>query len=215
MLGKRKTPDTPGTEGNYGARARIIAQSPTAVVYNNPQEQAEEERQGQPVLTNTGQRINVPIITVPMTSSSSSNTPMAIPFESRERPNQGVDFEGNTVNYPNPPADISTALFGGAARGQMTKYPGQAGVGMGRRRKRYAGFSRRSFKFLRWLYHIRKKRRFTPAQQANAFARRAVFYRAWKTAKEQGRKYLTGADVKAAQGTVAGYEKTFPGRNYF
>lgn len=210
--GKRKAPDTERLEReDYGARARIIASTPSARTFTQPQE-PQQEPQGQPVLTNTGQRIDVPIITVPMTSSASSNTQMPIAFEDREPANTGTDFAGNTVRFPNPPAPISTALFGGRAR-DAAPYEGQARVGMSRRRKRYAGFSRRSFKFLRWLYHIRKKRRFTPAQQANAYARRAVFYRAWKTAKEQGRKYLTGADVKAAQGIVAGYANK-PG-NYF
>lgn len=210
--GKRKAPDTQRLEReDYGARARIIAATPSARTFTQSQEEPQQEPQGQPVLTNTGQRIDVPIITVPMTSSASSSD-MVIPFENREATNVGTDFAGNTVRFPNPPNPISTALFGGRAR-DAAPYEGQARVGMSRRRKRYAGFSRRSFKFLRWLYHIRKKRRFTPAQQANAYARRAVFYRAWKTAKEQGRKYLTGADVKAAQGTVAGYA-TKPG-NYF
>lgn len=80
--------------------------------------------------------------------------------------------------------------------------------GAARRRKRFGGFSRRSFKFLRWLYHLRKKRRFTPAQAENAANRRQVFFRAWEKARGAGRKYLTGADVKAAQG---GYSAAAPG----
>lgn len=188
--GKRKAPDTERLEReDYGARARIIASTPSARTFT-PQEEPQQEPQGQPILTNTGQRIDVPVITVPMTSSAASGSgsgpsPM------------------NTGGIPAPPeGEIPVNILSGRSR-DAAPYEGQARVGMSRRRKRYAGFSRRSFKFLRWLYHIRKKRRFTPAQQANAYARRAVFYRAWKTAREQGRRYLTGADVKAAQGTVA------------
>lgn len=81
-------------------------------------------------------------------------------------------------------------------------------IGNRRRRKRFSGFSRRSFKFLRWLYHNRKKKRFTEAQQQNALARRQVFFRAWEIARGQGRRYLTGADVRAAQG---GYSARAPG----
>lgn len=72
----------------------------------------------------------------------------------------------------------------------------------GRRRRKYAGFSRRSFKFLRWLYHHRKRRRFTDAQAQNAMARAVVFRKAWAIAKSPGqgnRKRLTRADVMAAQ----------------
>lgn len=71
-----------------------------------------------------------------------------------------------------------------------------------RRKRKMAGFSRRSFKFLRWLYHNRKRRRFTPMQQLNAGRRREVFFRAWAIARQAGRKYLTGQDVMAAQGSV-------------
>lgn len=81
-------------------------------------------------------------------------------------------------------------------------------IGRNRRRKRFSGFSRRSFKFLRWLYHNRKKKRFTAAQQQNALARRQVFFRAWEIARGQGRQYLTGQDVRAAQG---GYSARAPG----
>lgn len=196
---KRKAPDTPSEEGGYGARRRIIAANPSAVILNeNPVFQ--EEEQDEP-LTRPPRppQINVPVITVPMTTASSATT------TTQSRMDDG--------GVPNPPdRDIPLNILDGASRGGVVGYPGQAPVGMSRRRKRYAGFSRRSFKFLRWLYHIRKKRRFTPAQQANAHARRAVFFRAWKTAREQGRRYLTGADVKAAQGTVASLPS---GRGYF
>ncbi len=193
---KRKAPDTPSEqEGSYGARRRIIAANPSAVILNeNPvfQEEEQNEPPRQP-------QINVPVITVPMTTSASTPT-----TTTTTQPRTSIDMFGNVVEVPNAPiGDIPANILEGARRGGVVGFPGQAPVGMSRRRKRYAGFSRRSFKFLRWLYHIRKKRRFTPAQQANAHARRAVFFRAWKTAREQGRRYLTGADVKAAQGTVA------------
>ena len=69
-----------------------------------------------------------------------------------------------------------------------------------RKRRKFAGFSRRSFKFLRWLYHHRKRRRFTQAQAENAVRRGRVFLAAWGIAKRNGRRRLTRADVLAAQG---------------
>lgn len=198
MSSKRKAPDTPSEQGTFGARRRILDTNPSAVIYNeNP---VFQEEQDEPLTRPPRQpQINVPVITVPMTTTASSAT-----TTTQSRTDEGI---------PNPPErDIPLNILEGASRGGVVGFPGQAKVGMSRRRKRYAGFSRRSFKFLRWLYHIRKKRRFTPAQQANAHARRAVFYRAWQTAREQGRRYLTGADVKAAQGRVAALPS---GKGYF
>lgn len=100
-------------------------------------------------------------------------------------------------NPPQLPPPVASIFGPGASRGPPT----QKGVYRKRRRK-MAGFSRRSFKFLRWLYHNRKRRRFTPAQQQNAARRREVFYRAWVIARNNNRRYLTGQDVMAAQGSV-------------
>lgn len=135
----------------------------------------------------------------PSSSSASSDAPTTTAFD---------------PNLPILPPTLTTAPFVPNApdpgrRGlgipilRKREYYRNPTIGMRRRRKRFQGFSRRSFKFLRWLYHNRKKKRFTERQQANALARRQVFFRAWEIARGQGRKYLTGADVKAAQGGAA------------
>lgn len=126
------------------------------------------------------------------------------PPQNTGAPRRQINVEDDDGIPPAPALGIPFALnpLAGRTGGRMYA-PGAA-----RRRKRFAGFSRRSFKFLRWLYHLRKKRRFTPAQAQNAAVRRQVFFRAWERARGEGRKYLTGADVKAAAG---GYSTASPG----
>lgn len=204
---------------NFGARENIIAANPSAVIYN------QEPEEGRPA-----QRARVdPNPLPPPPPPPQPNVPVRVVNMA-----QAMDVEGRQVALqPNPipgddelnqPAFNFAGLgpgqvppvpamrgnigpFGGRGRNPYM-YPGVMPIGRSRRRKRFSGFSRRSFKFLRWLYHNRKKKRFTAAQQQNALARRQVFFRAWEIARGAGRKYLTGADVKAAQGGATGFFST-------
>lgn len=96
-------------------------------------------------------------------------------------------------NIPPAPAMIPNLL------NVYASMAGRPTAAQRRRRRKYGGFSRRSFKFLRWLYHLRKRRRFTQAQANNAASRAVVFRKAWAIAKGDGRMRITRADVMAAQ----------------
>lgn len=200
-MSKRKAEEL----SNYGARANIIAANPTAVVYNDPNPNPAQRARIDPTVNilppaptttaqprmgeNADERI-IPDITYQPALRPDIDKPGYV------GPIRALALPGGLGNIP--AGQVATARYSqGIPAGQ---YP----IGRARRRKRFSGFSRRSFKFLRWLYHNRKKKRFTQAQAANAQNRRAVFFRAWQIARGQNRKYLTGADVKVAQGTVAG-----------
>lgn len=207
-MSKRKAEEL----SNYGARANIIAANPSAVVYIDPNPNPAQRARIDPTVNILPPPRAMSEDIVVDTPAPTSTAARVIPnFVYAPRPRPVIDEPGykgpiSALTLPEGLSPNIPARAAGTTRYQYGLPAGQYPIGRARRRKRFSGFSRRSFKFLRWLYHNRKKKRFTQAQQNNALNRRAVFFRAWQIARSQNppRRYLTGADVKAAQGTVSG-----------